>query len=115
MKKKKIKINAKVIALFGIIAIIIGIVLIINEKKEIYYIKINRVDDYSPDRILEVYNDKNEKMKVKRIEYLDGTLLCNGYNTTVHFGEIEGEKELKILLEDNRKVTAQIKEEEVKN
>ena len=79
-----------------------------------YTIKVDLIDDYSPDRILTVYNEKNEKIEVMKIEYLDGTLLCNGYNTTVHFGDIEGEKEFKVILKDKTEVKAKIVEEEVK-
>ena len=79
-----------------------------------YTIKVSLVDDHSPDRVLTVYNDKNEKIDVKKIVYLDGTLLCNGYNTTVHFGDIENEEEFKIILKDNTEAKARIIKEEVK-
>ena len=104
MKKKYLIIGGIVIVLVVIIFLIIN--------KETYYIIVKKVDDYSPDRILEIYNSKNEKIDVKRIEYLDGTILCSGYNTTVHFGDVE--EELVIVLENNSKVKAKILEEEVK-
>lgn len=109
MKKKLLIISG---ILF--IVIIVSLLLIVTSNKTTYIIKVSLVDDRSPDRILTVYNNKNEKISVKRIEYLDGTLLCNGYNTTVHFGDIESEKELKIILKDLSETTAKIVEEEVK-
>ena len=108
MKKNILIIIGSVITLLTII------LLVINLNKTTYRIEVSIVDDYSPDRILSVYNNKNEKVEVKRIQYLDGTLLCNGYNTTVHFGDIKDEKELKIILKDNKEVRAKIVEKEVK-
>lgn len=108
MKKKVIIISSVVLAI-----IILVIVLLLSNKMT-YTIKVSMVDDYSPDRVLTVYNDKNEKVEVKKIEYMDGTLLCNGYNTTVHFGDIKDEKKFKIILKDNTEIMAKIVEEEVK-
>ena len=107
--KKKIWIISGVL-----ITIVVIILLILLLGKTKYTVKVSPVDDRSPDRILTVYNSNGEKIKVKKIEYLDGTLLCNGYNTTVHFGDIENEKELKIILEDRSEYTATIVEEGVK-
>ncbi len=107
--KKKILIG--VASLIAVLAIVL-VVLCLNKTN--YHIEVSMVDDYSPDLILTVYNDKNEKIEVKRIEYTDGTLLCNGYNTTVHFGDIKDETKLKIVLKDNKKATAKIVEKEVK-
>ncbi len=104
-----------ILIIIGIIIVAITGLLIIFLNRTTYYIKVNKVDDYSPDRILEVYNNKNEKVEVKRIEYLDGTLLCNGYNMAVHFGDIERENEFIIILNDNSNVKAKIIKEEVKN
>ena len=75
---------------------------------------VSMVDDRSPDRILTVYKNKTEKVDVNRIEYLDGTLLCNGYNLTVHFGDIEKEEKLKIIFKDKSSAEAKIVKEEVK-
>lgn len=106
--KKKILIGiALLIALLAIVLVILSL------NKTSYRIEVSMVDDYSPDRILTVYNEKNEKIEVKRIEYTDGTLLCNGYNTTVHFGDIKNETKLKIVLKDNNIATAKIVEKEV--
>ena len=83
-------------------------------NKPTYVIKVSLVDDRSPDRILTVYNEKNEKIEVKRIELLDGTVLCNGFNTTVHYGNIENQDKLKVILQDKSEVIAKIIIEEVK-
>ena len=111
--KKKILIVVSIIIL---LLVIILLVLNINKKslnKINYRIEVSLVDDYSPDRILTIYNNENEKVEVKRIEYLDGTLLCNGYNTVVHFGDIEDEKEFILVLKDDSKEKAKIVEKEV--
>ena len=107
--KKKI-----LIGVTSLIAVLAIVLVVLNLNKTNYHIEVSMVDDYSPDRILTVYNDKNEKIEVKRIEYTDGTLLCNGYNTTVHFGDIKDETKLIIVLKDNKKATAKIVEKEVK-
>ena len=107
MKKKAIIIG-------GVVVAILAIVLIVLLSSPRYTIKVSIVDDQSPDRILTVYNSKNEKIEVRKIEYLDGTLLCNGYNTTVHYGDIEHEKVLKVILKDNSVGKARVIIEEVK-
>ena len=104
MKKKLLIIGSVVLAI-----IIIVIVLLLSNKVK-YTIKVDLIDDYSPDRVLTVYNDKNEKVEVNKIEYLDGTLLCYGYNTAVHFGDIKDEKVLKVILKDKTEVKAKIVE-----
>ena len=95
------------------IILIVVIVIMINSKQK-YTVEVTIVDDQSPDRILTVYNKEHQKIEVRKIELMDGTLLCNGYNTTVHFGDIENETEVKIILEDKTEVIAKIVKEEVK-
>jgi len=107
MKKKII-----IISCISVVIVVIALFLILSNNVK-YTIRVSLVDDHSPDRILTVYNEKNEKIEVKRIEYLDGVLLCNGYNTTVHFGDIKNEKKFKVILKDNSEVIAKIIEEEV--
>ena len=108
MKKKLMIVGTVVIT----IAIIVLLVLFLNKTK--YIVRVSIVDDQSPDRILTVYKNDTEKIEVKRIELTDGTVLCNGYNTTVHFGDIEKEKDLRVILKDNSVVMAKIIIEEVK-
>ena len=108
MKKKLI------IIITGLVVIITAIILSVLFNKTNYTIKVSLVDDRSPDRILTVYNEKNEKIEVKRIELLDGTVLCNGFNTTVHYGNIENQDKLKVILQDKSEVIAKIVIEEVK-
>ena len=99
----------------GIFVVVIAIVLfVILSGGPKYTITVSLVDDQSPDRILTVYDENEKKVEVKRIEYLDGTLLCYGYNTTVHYGDIENQKELKVILRDKTAVLAKVVKEEVK-
>ena len=104
----------KVLIIGSVVLVVIAIVLVILLSKPRYKIVVSLVDDQSPDRILTVYNGKNEKIEVKRIEYLDGTLLCKGFNTSVHFGDIENEKVLKVILKDDSEGKAEVIIEEVK-
>ncbi len=106
--KKKLLIITSIVTL-----IVASIILIIFLNQTKYTIKVSKVDDQSPDRILTVYKEE-EKIEVKRIELLDGRLLCSGFNTTVHFGNIEGISKLKVILNDNKEVIAKIVIEEVK-
>lgn len=108
MKKKTLIIGGVLVC----IVIVVLLVFMLNKDK--YTIKISLVDDRSPDRVLTIYKNEKEKIEVQRIEYLNGTLLCNGYNTTVHFGDIENIEELKVILKDGNKVKAKIVKEEVK-
>ena len=104
----------KVLIIGSVIVVIIAIVLIVLLNKPKYTIVVSLVDDQSPDRILTVYNEKKEKVQVRQIEYLDGTLLCKGFNTSVHFGDIENEKVLKVIFKDNSESKAEVIIEEVK-
>ena len=104
----------KRLLIIGISALVVAIVVIVLLTRTRYIIRVSLVDDQSPDRILTVYDNKNQKVEVKKIKYLDGTLLCNGYNMTVHFGDIENETELKVVLKDRSEVKAKIVKEEVK-
>ena len=109
MKKKILLISG---ASLIIITIVLVLILLLGGTK--YTIKVSLIDDKSPDRLLTVYNNKNEEIRVKRIESMDGKVLCYGYNTTVYFGDIKKERNLKIILGDNSEVIAKIVEEEVK-
>ena len=106
MKKKPL--------IIGIIALLIIVVLILLLSKTTYYVKVSKVDDQSPDRILTVYNNKDEKVEFNRIELLDGTFLCDDINPSVYFNNLKGIENLKITLKDKSKVNAKVIEEEVK-
>ncbi len=105
----------KILIITGVIVIaIITILLITSMNKTQYVIKVSIVDDRSPDRILTVYNEKNEEIEVRRIETIDGVFLCNGVNTAVYFGNIENIDKLKVVLMDKSEVIAKVIKEEVK-
>ena len=115
LKLQSNNMKKKVLIISGIVVtILVVVLLVIILNKTSYKIIVSLVDDQSPDRILTVYNNKNEKMDVKRVEYLDGTLLCYGHNMAVHYGDIENVKELRVVLKDKSIVTAEIVKEEVK-
>jgi hypothetical protein len=107
MKKKLLIIGA-------IVLIIITTILIILLNKTTYVIKVSLVDDKSPDRILTVYNNKDEKVDFKRIELPSGTILCDEINPSVYYGNLNGISELQVVLKDNSIVKAQVIKEEVK-
>ena len=106
----------KVIIVSGVVCVILLslVMYIVFSKESEYTIRVFIVDDNSPDRVLEVYDNNNKKIDVKRIEYEDGKLLCNGYNTTVYYGDLKDEKKLKVVLKNDIEVTAKVVNEEVK-
>lgn len=108
MKKKILIVLGVVVS----ISIITCLILSINNKVT-YRVEVSLVDDKSPDRYLTVYNNKNEKIEVRGIEFLDGVKLCDGYNLKAYYGDIEDVKELRLVLMDNQKVVAQVVEKEV--
>ena len=83
-------------------------------NKTTYVIKVSMVDDKSPDRILTVYNNKDEKVEFKKIELLNGTYLCDEINSSVYYGNLKNINELQVILKDDSKVIAQVIKEEVK-
>ncbi len=82
-----------------------------DDKNAVYTVKISLVDDKSPDRILTVYKN-NKKIEHKEIRKMNGTLLCDSEYSTVYFGEIKNETELKIILKNDKEVVAKIEKGE---
>ena len=76
-------------------------------KEIVYTVKITKVDEYSPDRVLSVYKD-GTKISFKTIKYTDGTELCSGNNPTVSATDIEGETAFKVVLNDNTEINARV-------
>ena len=70
-----------------------------------YTITAKKVDPYTPDMTLSVYED-GVKITVKLIKYTDGTLLCNGSNMTVSNSDIQGETKFIVVLTDGTNVVA---------
>lgn len=83
------------------------ITLVATWTAKTYTIKVSIVDEYSPARILSVYED-GSKISFKQINYSDGTKLCSS-NGNVNKSDIEGESKLQVVLNDGTKVTATIK------
>lgn len=83
-----------------------NITLVAKWTAKTYTIKVSIVDEYSPARILSVYED-GSKILFKQINYTDGTKLCSS-NGNVNKSDIEGESKLQVVLSDGTKVTATI-------
>lgn len=108
MKKKII-----IIVALLLVAIIAAIVLLKIKKDSSYIVRLSKVDEQSPARYLEVYEDE-VKIDFKEVRYMDDVLLCKGTNPTIHFTELDNETELKIILEDGKTVIAIIDKGEKK-
>lgn len=93
-----------------LIPIVILILTVILFNRSTYTIKVNLVDSYSPDRILEVYKN-NKKIDYNEIQYKDGTILCKGDNKTVAYIDLIDEKTLIVILKNDKKVKAKIIED----
>ena len=82
-----------------------NITLVANWKQKNYTITASRVDTYSPDSKLRVFEDGNA-ITVKAIKFNDGVFLCSGANTTVNTGDIAGETSFIIVLNGGTEVRA---------
>ena len=82
-----------------------NITLFAKWTQKTYTITATRVDAYSPDSILSVFED-GKKITVQSIKYSDGTYLCSGTNTTVNTNDITGETSFIIVLSDGTQVNA---------
>lgn len=84
-----------------------NITLVAKWTAKTYTVKVSVVDEYSPARILSVYED-GSKISFKQINYTDGTMLCSSKGN-VNKSDIEGVSKLQVVLSDGTKVTATIK------
>lgn len=84
-----------------------NITLVAKWTAKTYTVKVSVVDEYSPARILSVYED-GSKISFKQINYTDGLKLCSS-NGNVNKSDIEGVSKLQVVLSDGTKVTATIK------
>ena len=82
----------------------IELVAVWEEAAKNYTFKISLVDDYSPDRVINVYADGKE-ITFKYIK-IDGITICSGKNPTVNKAEIEGITIITVELNDGRTITA---------
>lgn len=73
-----------------------------------YIVKVAPVDQYSPDRILTVYEDGNQ-ISVSAIKY-NGVTLCSGSNMVVNMYEISGVNSLTVVLTNGSSVTANVQQ-----
>lgn len=75
-----------------------------------YTIKIEKVDEYSPDRYLTVY-ENGKAIAIQGLMYTDNvaiTISSNGTRNTVSSSDIAGESEFKVKLQNGSIVTAKI-------
>lgn len=84
-----------------------NITLVAKWTAKTYTVKVSSVDEYSPARILSVYED-GSKISFKQINYTDGLKLCSS-NGNVNKSDIDGLSKLQVVLSDGTKVTATIK------
>ena len=84
-----------------------NITLIANWTQKNYRITISAVDDYSPARILTVY-EEGTQITVREIRYTNGTYLCSGENPNVNKKVVSGITSFKVVLSDGTEVTATV-------
>lgn len=83
-----------------------NLTLVAKWNQKTYTIKVSSVDQYSPDRILTVYED-GKQISVSAIKY-NGTTLCSGSNLVVNMYEISGISSLTVVLTNGSSVTASV-------
>lgn len=101
------KISIVCITLF---LVILGIFIIIfyKNKSADYYVVTKKIDEYSPDRIVEVYKGK-EKINFKYLKYEDGTIICKESQPTISYVDLLDVDEVIVVLRNDKLVKAKIK------
>ena len=82
------------------------ITLVAKWNQKTYTVKVAPVDQYSPDRILTVYEDGTQ-ISVSAIKY-NGVTLCSGSNMVVNMYEISGISSVTVVLTNGSSVTASV-------
>ena len=83
-----------------------SITLVATWTQKTYTVKVSSIDQYSPDRILTVYED-GVKINVSSIKY-GNTTLCSGSNLVVNMYEIDGINSVTVILSGGTSVTASV-------
>ena len=84
-----------------------NITLVANWAQKTYTVKVSIVDDYSPARVLTVY-ENGVQITVSEIKYSDGAHLCSGANPNVNKNAIAGETSFIVVLTDGTQVKASV-------
>ena len=85
-----------------------NITLVANWSQKNYVVRATAVDQYSPDRILRVYEDGTQ-ISVSAIKY-NGVTLCYGSNMVVNMYEISGISSVTVVLKSGSSVTASLQQ-----
>ncbi len=91
------------IVIFTII-LLIGIFIaykIVDEKKAVYELRMEMIDNNSPDIKLVLYRN-SKKIKFQEISYLDGVVLCKDNNSYVNKFEISDNEIFKVKINDQK-------------
>ncbi len=99
--------NYLIIIITVIILIIAGVIIFTVKDNASYTVKVNVIDDYSPDRKLVVYKNDKE-IEYKEIRLMDDTVLWKYTNPSVYHGNVKNESELKIVLNNDKVVIAKV-------
>lgn len=97
-----------------LIALVVGLFMILSKDNYLgdYQIKVEVIDEQTPDRKLIVLRNGTETKKYKHIKYNDGknTILCYQENPTANKHEIEDE--LIVVLPNDKEVIAKVIKED---
>jgi len=85
-----------------------NITLVAKWTAKSYTVKVAPVDQYSPDRILTVY-ENGTQISVSAIKY-NGVTLCSGSNMVVNMYEISGISSVTVVLTNGSSVTASVQQ-----
>ena len=106
-KKKKLLISLT--SALGIIVVFFTTIFLVQFNST-YFIEVNSIDGFSPDRILTVKRGNSEVSDIKEIRFTDGVLLCEGNNLAVSVHDLTGEEKLIVTLNDGKEIEAILKE-----
>ena len=101
------------VAGFVLISMAVGKVIANNDSD--LTVSLQKIDDYSPDRIIKILDDSNHEITdVKEIRYLDGVTICSGENLSASVFDFADTDEVIVIRSDDSEIHAKVnKMEEV--
>ena len=96
----------KIIIISILLIISAGLIQYFLTKEAKYTYKYHFVDEVSPYDVELSFYKNNKLISIKKAKYTDGTDLCTGKNPTVNIHDIKDEKEIIIVLDNDKEVVA---------
>lgn len=104
----------RLLIIIPIVVIFVGLILILIfnfSGNNNYIVKVDIIDEKSPDRVLTVYKD-NEKIEFDSMYYLDDVFICDSESPNVAKSALKNVKQIKVKLKNGRILKAKVEKEE---